>query len=632
MITWYRKHFFDKKYRFRRILLLFLISALGIIFITLLANWSERKALLKAKISAHETLVYQSSNVVSHLNKFSLITAFIAKRPDVVEMFRTRNVDVFDGDGIASIASGLSGAQDFWFVDHQGIIFSSSSSSLIGRNVKNERYFEAAFQGRLGRTSKVDTNGERYYVYASPVFVEKKVAGLVAVRVDLEVIESVWVLLNQPIVATEADGRVLLSNIESWRLIDLDNIVESQLPLPPIQEDTIYPTATRSLNFWDRVTYYFSQSTDHRSTLTANDIADVQSSIVRLARPFDGKNRMQFLSVVKHVPLLEWQVHVLVDLTPVKRQRLFTVIFGVLILTLMILLMWVIFERQRRSIERIRHQQAFSLRLERQVRDRTHELTSANEKLELEVNERKLAEEALKETQEDLVQAAKLAGIGQMSAALAHEYNQPLAAIRSYADNAVQLLHMAKEDDVQDNLRRITALTERMADLTKTLRSFAHKSDIRVEPVLLSSVVDEMVILLSPQAKKQNVELRVTPPAETVYVMAGHLRLSQVIINIVTNAMDAVKDSAIKCVNVSWEKQAEYAVVTVKDTGEGISEEVKDKMFMPFFTTKGAGVGLGLGLFIVYNMVKEFKGSIEVNQEEGYGSVFTISLPLAAMP
>ncbi|MFT6255048.1 MAG: two-component system C4-dicarboxylate transport sensor histidine kinase DctB [Granulosicoccus sp.] len=296
---------------------------------------------------------------------------------------------------------------------------------------------------------------------------------------------------------------------------------------------------------------------------------------------------------------------------------------------LCVLSLWIIFERRRRLIERARSQQAFALRLERQVRDRTRELTESNDLLALEVNERRSAEMALRETQDDLLQAAKLAGIGQMSAALAHEYNQPLAAIRSYADNAKQLLQLEKVNDVNDNLTRITSLTERMAGLTKTLRSFAHKSDDTLASVNLARVMDEMVILLSPQAKKQGVELLVLPPKLNVQVMAGHLRLSQVIINLVTNAMDAIKHEHVQCVEVSWNTVGDNVEIWVKDSGKGIPDALKDKIFTPFFTTKGVGVGLGLGLFIVHTMVKEFQGTIDVKQEKNYGGVFCITLSLS---
>lgn len=625
-----RNRFFEDQYRSRRIMLISLIALVGAVFVYFLANWSEKKALIQAEEKAQSVLAYQSSNLISHLNKFSLIAALVSRRPDVVNMFRQRDSERLfdDGSELSSMTTGLSGAKDIWFVDKQGVIFSSSSPTLIGRNVKYESYFEAAFQGRLGRSSTVDVTGTRYYVFASPIFVDQKIEGLVAVRVDLEVVEYVWALLSDPVVATESNGRILLSNIEQWRLEYFPDLIKKRdvfsyasatdlknLPALSFSTSRVENFKTNTQFFNDESTYY--------------DRTNQRANIVELNTVLHDKKSANYLEVTTIVPLLQWQIHVFIDLSPVKQQRWLTVVISTLLVVLIILVVWVLFERRRRSIERVRDQKAFSLRLERQVRDRTHELTATNMMLELEVHERSLAEKALRESQQDLVQAAKLAGIGQMSAALAHEYNQPLAAIRSYSDNALQLLALEKTEAVHDNLSRITTLTERMADLTKTLRSFAHKSDTRLESVSLSAIVDEMIILLSPLAKKQGVELIIHAPAQELLVSAGHLRLSQVVINLVTNAMDAVKGRVDQRVEVSWYIENGQAIIAVKDSGEGVPEALKEKIFTPFFTTKGVGVGLGLGLFIVYNMVKEFQGSIEVQREADYGGVFYITLPLA---
>ncbi|MFT5117297.1 MAG: two-component system C4-dicarboxylate transport sensor histidine kinase DctB [Kiritimatiellia bacterium] len=640
-----KNRLFNDKYRAKRIALIVLMGVAGAFLVYVLSNWSEQKALLSVEEKAHNILTYQSSNVVAHLNKFSLITALVSKRPDVIDMFRFRDLNMSSDQGnhLASITAGLSGAKDFWFVDKEGNIFSSSNKTLVGANVKGQSYFEAGFQGRLGRTSAVDASGFRSYIFASPVFVDEKVGGLVAVRVDLEVVEYVWALLTEPIVATESNGRILLSNIEEWRLQYFSPMLKKQRLLfsgtetnaqdlllntpQPFTLNNVQASAnpgainnTEGMNSAAKVSK--SESVVETSFLNR------QIQLIELSVPVDKEKHTRYLKVATEVPLLQWRLHVLVDLSPVRQQRLITMVISSLMVALLILLVWVLFERRRRLRERARDQRAFSLRLERQVRDRTYELTVTNSMLESEVVERRAAEKALRETQQDLMQAAKLAGIGQMSAALAHEYNQPLAAIRSYSDNALQLLTLQKQDDVRANLTRISAITDRMADLTKTLRSFAHKSDASLEPVLLSSVMDEMIILLSPQAKKQGVELIMQPPATEVTALAGHLRLSQVVINLVTNAMDAVKDEKNRQVDVSWKKVGEQAVIIVKDSGRGVPVDLQDKIFTPFFTTKGVGAGLGLGLFIVYNMVKEFQGTIELKQEAGYGGVFYIHLPL----
>jgi two-component system C4-dicarboxylate transport sensor histidine kinase DctB len=622
-----RRHFFSKHRRFKYVSVLVLMMLIGGIFVYLLAEWSERKALVEAKEKAKNILDYQSSNLELQLNKFSVITALVSKRPDVIDLFRARNNTrmsplssaenpysvAFKSGRLASVVAGLSGAKGFWFVDKKGDVFSASNNALVGTNVKHHPYFDAALQGRLGRMSDVDAEGVRSYIFASPVFIEQKVGGMVIVRANLDVVEYVWALLSEPIVASDQSGRVLLSNIPAWRLQSFETLIQHR------HKNSVRTPAPQATN-----------KAEQSITSNVNVIsADASVRKVRFRQAINENTSSRYIEVKQYLPLFQWTLHVLVDLVPVQKQKTTTIVISTLMVVLCLLSLWIVFERRRRLIERARSQQAFSLRLERQVRDRTQELTETNDLLASEVIERRFAETALRETQEDLLQAAKLAGIGQMSAALAHEYNQPLAAIRSYADNAKQLLALEKPDDVNDNLTRITSLTERMASLTKTLRSFAHKSDGSLAPVCISSVMDEMVILLSPQAKNQGAELIVMPPDTKVSVMAGHLRLSQVITNLVTNAMDAIQHEHLQRVEVSWSVTDDYAEIWVKDSGKGIPEALKDKIFTPFFTTKGVGVGLGLGLFIVYNMVKEFQGTIDVKQENDYGGVFCIRLPLA---
>jgi two-component system C4-dicarboxylate transport sensor histidine kinase DctB len=650
MSTSARRHFFSKHTRIQYVSVLMLMALVGGFLVYLLAEWSERKALVEAKDKAKNILDYQSSNLELQLNKFSLITALVSKRPDVVDIFRARNkLSVSSSTAsiepnhntkngrLASDVAGLSGAKGFWFVDKKGSVFSASNRALVGTNVKYQPYFEAALQGRLGRMSDVDADGLRSYIFASPVFVDQKVGGMLIVRANLDVVEYVWALLAEPIVASDPSGRVLLSNIPAWRLQSFETLIQprhkafGRMPAPQTESDSSSIQSPSSAQRQaDKKIERQTEGQAESKTESSKNNTDATVREVRFRQAIKGSVSSRYIEVKKYLPLLQWTLHVLVDLAPVQKQKHSTIIISTLMVVLCLLSLWIIFERRRRLIERARSQQAFALRLERQVRDRTRELTESNNLLASEVVERRSAEAALRETQEDLLQAAKLAGIGQMSAALAHEYNQPLAAIRSYADNAKQLLALEKPDAVSDNLTRITSLTERMANLTKTLRSFAHKSDGTLAPVDISSVMDEMVILLSPQAKKQGAELIVIPPNKKVHVMAGHLRLSQVITNLISNAMDAIQHEHIQRVEVSWQTVGNHAEIYVKDSGQGIPEELKDKIFTPFFTTKGVGVGLGLGLFIVYNMVKEFQGTVEVKQESGYGAVFCIKLPLAS--
>ena len=322
-----------------------------------------------------------------------------------------------------------------------------------------------------------------------------------------------------------------------------------------------------------------------------------------------------------------------------QRNNAVLITFLVLLLIAMSFFMWR--AHFRRLLKEQRSQLAFSLRLERQVRDRTHELSASNQQLNVEIDERRNAEKHLRDAQNELIQAAKLAGIGQMSTALAHEYNQPLAAIRSYADNATTFIDKDNSFSALENLQRIKLLVDKMAGLTTTLRRFAHKSTHEYEFFSIGAVMDELIILLSPQAKKQNVSLQLCASKEAIYLTGEQGKLLQIVSNLVTNAMDAVTSCSLQQVKIEWLLEEDpsisshhrYAIILIKDTGVGISEAVKANMFNAFYTTKKSGNGLGLGLFIVSTLLNDFRGTIALKEgtadSQKYGSIFELRLPLA---
>jgi two-component system C4-dicarboxylate transport sensor histidine kinase DctB len=228
-----------------------------------------------------------------------------------------------------------------------------------------------------------------------------------------------------------------------------------------------------------------------------------------------------------------------------------------------------------------------------------------------------------------------------MSTALAHEYNQPLAAIRSYADNAATFIEKENSLSAIENLQRIKLLVDKMAGLTSTLRRFAHKSTHEYEYFSVDSVMDELIILLSPQAKKQKVSLQLFSPKDVVLLKGEQGKLLQIVSNLVTNAMDAVSGCSLQQVDVQWfiedinqiNSNNKYVIISIKDTGAGVSQEVKENMFNAFYTTKKSGNGLGLGLFIVSTLLNDFRGTITLKENtkeaQKYGSIFELRLPLA---
>jgi two-component system C4-dicarboxylate transport sensor histidine kinase DctB len=593
--------YFKKNY-WMFVIIAFLLSVLVLLLVGYIA---ERAALASATNKMKNTLEFQTVTLKATMNKYSLLAAQISKRPSVVENL-ARGKDFLNTDkevNLAQVMVGVSGATNIWIVDRNGNVVVSNNKGHLSLNVAKEDYFLTAKEGRLGRASQVAYTGKRYYVFASPVFHQQNIVGAVIVRVDLEFVEQVWALLVDPILARNESGLVLLSNIAPWRLRNFS--------------DDDYDSSLQVDNDLNYLVERFASK--DRSRLVLRKLEDDSNLL----------DELDYLQVSRYVELLGWRLHVLRSYDLITKQRNLALLVASLVMLVLIMGAWMWVSRQQRLLEEKRAQQAFALRLERQVKHRTHELTSINERLGVEVEERRLAEKNLREAQEELIQAAKLAGIGQMSTALAHEYNQPLAAIRSYADNALAFIDKRELPTAIDNLHRINMLIDKMANLTKTIRNFAHRASTQLECISLDEVMDELVILVSPQAKKQRVELILTSSTEPICVMAERSRLSQVMTNLVTNAMDAVTNCDYRSVEVNWKVEGKDAVITVKDSGPGIDEDIKDNIFNAFFTTKDPGEGLGLGLFIVFNIIKDFKGSLTIQQEPDYGGVFEIKLPLA---
>ena len=336
------------------------------------------------------------------------------------------------------------------------------------------------------------------------------------------------------------------------------------------------------------------------------------------------------LDLVRRLPLLEWDLHVLADPAPVAAARLSAATIATLASLLAGMIALVVLRRNEGLTIKARTDRAIALRLERVVRDRTRALSITNQTLSKEVQVRREAEERLRKTQDELVQTAKLAALGQMSTALSHEYNQPLAAIRSYADNALRFLDRGALSEVSGNLSRINGLVERMAELSRTLLSFSRKPGASIGPVPLGTIIDEALLLARPRARAAGIaDIQVGAGVSGVHVLGGRIRLGQVFVNLVNNAIDALSGCADARVQIDAKREGDRVFVTVMDNGPGIEPERLHKVFEPFFTTKGVGEGIGIGLSIVDNIIRDFGGTITVSNRPEGGACFTIDLQAA---
>jgi len=561
----------------------------------LVGSLSSRIFLADVITRGQATLAVQSGALERLLDKFRLMTPLLARGPEAEEILTAPPSDI-DGK-VASFSAGMSGAEEVWFLDRNGasIISSNTGPEAVATSgsAAIPQAFEQALQGQLGREVLSGSGSvPASYVFASRIRSDPELDGVVAVRVSLADVEQEWALSKDPIVAVDQSGTILVTNIPVWRGRKLSSILSDRVETALL--DTLGPET------------------------------------VQLVAAEGYPPGHTFARLEMELPVLGWNVLIFADTSGARAQAAKAMLIAVLLLVIALGGLGILIERRARLVRRMREDKAAALRLERRVRSRTAALTKANTQLEQEVVDRQQAEEELRRTQAELVQAAKLATLGQMSAALSHEYNQPLAAIKTNAENAIQFIDLGKTDVASGNLVKIGGLADRMAEIARTLKGFTRKSGTDTRPVSLRQVVAEALVLLMPQLKQSGVELVQQIPESDVIVQAGRIRLEQVIVNLVSNALDAVRDVRSPKVVLSIEVMDDTAIVSVTDNGPGIPDDVLPNIFDPFFTTKDVGSGLGLGLSIAYKIVHDFSGTLTAcNLDEG-GAAFIMKLPIEA--
>jgi two-component system C4-dicarboxylate transport sensor histidine kinase DctB len=229
------------------------------------------------------------------------------------------------------------------------------------------------------------------------------------------------------------------------------------------------------------------------------------------------------------------------------------------------------------------------------------------------------------QAEDELMQAGKLAVLGQMSAGISHEINQPLTALRALSRNTMLLLESGRTKTVAENLKAIDDMAERMGRITLQLKSFARKGASIATPVDLDAVVRSVLLLLEHRLRAEGIEVLVDL-GSGLQVRGDTNRLEQVLLNLATNAVDAMADSSTKRLSIASALVDARVVVSVADTGAGMDEEDFGHLFEPFFTTKPAGQGLGLGLVISSKIIREFGGTLRARRGEEEGMVFEFDL------
>ncbi len=474
----------------------------------------------------------------------------------------------------------------------------AQADSFVHRNFAFRPYYREAMQGRLARFFGLGTTSiKRGYYFASAVKEGSRIIGVLVVKVDLEHIERLWGNSPEQLLVIDNYGVVILSSREDWRF-------HASRPLSAAERDEIH----------------------------ANIPYPVQDpKPLRL-------QQSAWLSQSRTLPETGWTVSIYAPRTLIERPVRSVLLIGGATLLALLLLLTLLTLSRRHYLDRIALEAEAKRQLEERVLERTRELENANAQLQQEVHEREQAQRELMRAQDEVVQAGKLTALSTMSASISHELNQPLAAIRSYADNARVLLDHQRTEDARGNLEQISDLTTRMASIIAHLKAYARGARRAPENVQLQPAIEDALSMVASRRRAMNVELLRDVPDAPLWVQAGETRLRQILGNLLTNALDALAEKAPPRRLWVIASQDQHGVtLTLRDNGPGFSEDALAHAHEPFFTTKTTAKGLGLGLAICDNLLRALGGRLEMgNHLEGGAVVRLHLLPgvpgVAAMP
>lgn len=569
-----------------RLIAIFLAYLAAVAAIGLTVWWLALGAALgQLEQRGQADLKLASDRLVSELQSYRELAVLLADHPVLLGLLNGENDSREAAQAMLLGVSDMTASLEILLLDPEGAVVAQSHqlAQVVTTDIGKSGYFNRAMRAGLGSThGQFGTRGERAFTFAAPVFgAMRKPIGVVAVSVDLEQVETGWRAAPQVVFFTDQDGIVFISNRAEMLYRSRD----------PIGEVRKRMAASGAYQLGDLRPFYDFEV----SSRGGYDVWEQSESFYLPTRA---------LRVTQSLPLMNLTGEVLVDSSEAEQLAFFQalvaagigLIFGAVIL--------VFAERRRGFLDRLAVEAEANARLEARVAERTA---------------------ALQQAQQDLVQAGKLSALGQMSAGISHELNQPLMAIRSYAENAEEFLRRGKEEVAGENLSRISDLARRMGRIIKNLRAFARQETEPFGRVELGAVMDAVLDLSRTRLREEAVTVRRAEMADPVYVLGGEVRLQQVLMNLISNAVDAMEGRDDKWLELRVDAR-DPVRVSVRDNGPGLSDP--EKIFDPFYTTKevGRSEGMGLGLSISYGIVQSFGGAITGRNHPEGGAEFTIEL------
>ncbi|WP_417742392.1 sensor histidine kinase [Salipiger sp.] len=526
-----------------------------------------------------------SERLVTQLQRFREFAVLSADHPalSALHHFGSRRA----AEATLLRGADRSGAALAAYVDTTGRVLAASEPGLPDWVLRGEP-FARALDGALGIAHGAGPEGiDRAFYFAAPSFgIDGRVRGALIVVVDIARLEQDWRGSLPAVFFTDSGGEIFATNrseLLGWRRTGPTEVVTAD---------------------------------GRRREVT---VREPGGHIVWQQR-FSPYVPAHALRLESALPVIDMTGVLLMDTAPATRLAGLQAAVVASVVLFFGALLWLALERRRALAEA-------NLVLEERVSARTRALQQSNVALRREIAERQDAEAALKRAQAELVQASKLSALGKMSAGISHELNQPLMAIRSFAENGTAFLERGKQERAAENLGRISDMANRMGRIIKNLRAFAKAEPEPARRVGLAAVVESALEVLAPRIRETGTRIDWQRPETPTMVMAGEVRLGQVVINLLSNAMDAMADSDPRAITirVTRDDAAGQVLLSVRDTGPGIADP--SRIFDPFYSTKevGAEEGMGLGLSISYGIVEGFGGRLRGENVPG-GACFTVEL------
>lgn len=554
-------------------------------------RWVQSSATATTKADARQLAASNALLFDSELQKFRLLPVALADYPDVVSLLSSGAASASVNDRLERLAKNTNAAA-IYVIRPDGLTVAASnyrlSSSFVGQNYAFRPYFRNAIQSGDAELFALGTVSGRPGLYlARRVGDAAKPLGVIVVKIEFDALQAAWAKQAGITLVADEHGIVIVSGNPAWRFRTLE---------PLAQEER------REI-----------------------EVMRLYQGVSLRPLPFNVRNAQVEIGQARYSPVsapVKLAGGKLVTLMPMQRavesaRAQTRIVIIVSLFALIALIAW-----QMRQVERASSQLAVQRELEHKVAERTSELEEANRQLMVESQERANSEERYRQSREELAQANRLGTLGQVTAGVAHEINQPVAAIRTFAENSTAFLKQAKPEKATENLRHIVALTERIAAITSELRGFARRKTPAIGAISLGDAIEASLLLVKHRISNSKTAVVWDRKAAAISVRADRIRLEQVFVNLIQNSLDAFGTRKDGRIDIAVKQDDAGVVVIFADNGPGLPDDMRAKLFLPF--SSGSDDGLGLGLAIVKDILREFGGEIELL--DGPGARFELRL------